>query len=229
MDNKHISKKNKVISKEVTTTDYSNPADWSTICNTSLSNYSNMERRLSSQKKKAEFLLVYYSLFLIINSITIIYFKNEYDSNLGEYFGLILSIVLLAVSLIISNAHYAERINRVTQAIHKLKTIKRDILDSNQFDFAKKTYYEVVDSTELRSEIDFFRTIKQLCKSEGLRWFNNNLRCNDDSMSKIQHKISRYLCEINPFLLQVRIISSAVLDFIIFTIPCVIFVTCWVL
>ena len=98
---------------------------WRKICETTLKNYINMEKRLSESKKFADFILVYYSIFLIINSLTAKYF-TLYNSTLCEYFGIILSVIMLAYSLINSNANYAQRITNVTTAINSLKTLKRE-------------------------------------------------------------------------------------------------------
>ena len=82
-------------------------------------------------------------------------FFEWYNKQLCEYFGLILSIVLLAYSLINSNANYSQRIDLVTKAINELKTLKRTLTDDNIEEFKKK-YYNITDNIEFRSDIDFF-------------------------------------------------------------------------
>ena len=51
------------------TTDYENLKVWRRIIKTTLSNYINMEKRLTDSKKMSDFILVYYSIFLIIHSL----------------------------------------------------------------------------------------------------------------------------------------------------------------
>ena len=109
---------------------YTVPEKWEKICSITLSNYVNMEKRLSYKQKFSDFILVYYSIFLIINTLSVKYFPTLFDNAISEYLGVIISIVLLAYSLINSNARYSKRIDDIIKAINKLKTIKREIIKS---------------------------------------------------------------------------------------------------
>lgn len=186
--------------------DYDDQNEWRVICETTLSNLSNMQRRFKTRRYFSDFFLVYYSVFMIINTITIFYFEKGYNGFLGGYFNLILSICLLAFSLISSNAHYPERLQKVEKAIHEVKTIKREFGSSSCcLETQKARYYQAIDGVEIRSDIDFFRTIKQQCVANDAKW--NKL----ESVKKIvdttyRRKILKYLSEINPHFTWLKIL-----------------------
>ena len=71
---------------------------WKKIMDTTQSNYANMIKRLTRKSKFSNFILIYYSIFLIITTLTCKYFSDYYNVILSEYFSIILSIVVLAYS-----------------------------------------------------------------------------------------------------------------------------------
>lgn len=146
-------------------TDYSKQQSWSIICNTTLQNYINMEKRLNYRKKYSNIIVPYYSISLIVSSLTPKFFSS-YCSNLSEYFNIVLSVIILTYSLIVANANYGQRIDKVTHSVNQLKTLKRTI--SNDLEDFKKKYYEITDNTEFRSDTDFFNTVKQLCRQNNI-------------------------------------------------------------
>ena len=192
------------------------------ICNTTLNNYINMEKRLNENKRFSNFILTYYSIFLIISSLTSSFF-DLYNSKLCEYFGIIISVVLLAFSLINSNANYDKRIDVVTSAINKLKTLKRTTsLKPEEF---KKEYDEIVDNVEFRSDIDFFRTVKSCCKKSGITWYSSisRIQKNDEQTKKLKE----YLSEIPRFWLQFEIISTIIFRSVVVIYPLIIMLLCF--
>ena len=86
---------------------------WRKIINTTQSNYANMIKRLSRKQKISNLVLIYYSIFLIVNTLTGKYFPQYFNTELSEYFGIILSVVMLAYSLINNSSNYAVRISDV--------------------------------------------------------------------------------------------------------------------
>ncbi|MFK4784847.1 SLATT domain-containing protein [Fusobacterium sp. MFO224] len=141
------------------------------ICEMTLTNYINMKKRLSLREKKSNFILIYYSAYIIIASLTPKYFQN-YNSELNEYFNIVISLILLNFSLINGNAHYGERIMKLEISINKLKTLKRksneelkpnEVGDCCKNETSKfmEIYNNVVDSSEMRSDRDFYLTVKQ--------------------------------------------------------------------
>lgn len=64
---------------------YSLKTTWTLICETTLLNYVN---RLSYRQKFSNFILIYYSLILIITYLTPNFF-DFYNSNLSGYFNIV--------------------------------------------------------------------------------------------------------------------------------------------
>ena len=197
---------------------------WMKVCNTTLSNYINMEKRLSENRRFSEFILIYYSLFFIINSLTAVYF-DFYNDKLCEYFGLILSVVMLAYSFINSNANYTKRINNITNAINELKTLKRtSIIDEDIDEFVRK-YNAIVDGVEFRSDIDFFRTVKAKCKEQGIRWYLPF----DAGICEEKKQLKNYLSEISPFCLQMKNLFNLLFKAMVIILPIVVIILCFVI
>ncbi len=143
---------------------------WRKIINTTQSNYANMIKRLSRKQKISNLVLIYYSIFLIVNTLTGKYFPQYFNTELSEYFGIILSVVMLAYSLINNSSNYAVRISDIEESLNQLKTIKRSLSEENLDECISK-YNKVADSTERREDVDFFITVKHLCKEFKI---NNN-------------------------------------------------------
>ena len=70
------------------------------IMDTTQSNYANMLKRLSFKKTFSNFTITYYSVALIIYSLTAEYFPKIFDVKLSSYFNIILSIVVLTYSFV---------------------------------------------------------------------------------------------------------------------------------
>lgn len=197
---------------------------WLKVCNITLSNYINIEKRLTENKKLSDFVLVYYSVFFIINSLTALYF-DCYNTKLCEYFGMILSVVMLTYSLINSNANYSYRIDAITNAINKLKTLKRDgIVEEDIVEF-KTRYDKIVDNVEFRNDLDFFRTIKSKCKELGVAWYKAfDATDNDD-----KKQLKNYLSEISPFFLETKIIVLWCFKTFVILLPIVVVFLCFII
>lgn len=163
------------------------------ICSITLENYLNMKKRLEFKDNFSKFILTYYSVFLIILGITGNYVET-FNKSLGEYVGILFSVVLLAYSLINSNAKYEIRIFNIEKSINILKSLKRD--EEILLDKFKEKYDTVVNNTEMRSDRDFYKTIKSLYrkKDEGILKFIFNLDVKD--MNK---DIEKYRADLNVF------------------------------
>lgn len=200
-----------------------NKEKWLKICNTTLSNYINMEKRLTESKKLSDFILVYYSIFFIINSLTAVYF-DCYNVKLCEYFGIILSVVMLAYSFINSSANYTRRIDIITNAINQLKTLKRNFNDDMEIDLFKNTYNDIVDNVEFRSDVDFFRTIKARCKEQGVKWYTFF----DINDSEDRAQLKNYLSEISPYYLQLKIALMWMFKLLVVLLPPTVILLCFI-
>ncbi len=222
--------------KEQEKNEYEYAKKWKNIINTTQSNYNNMIKRLSRKQKVSNFVLIYYSIFLIINTLTGKYFPNFFDSSLSEYFGIILSVVMLAYSLINSNANYAVRISNIEAAHNKLKTIKRKLDDKNLKKCIDK-YNKITDCTERREDVDFFITVKHLCKEFGINWLTKkhkylNNKSEEEDLEvpeEYRHQekvVNNYISEINVFVEEGKILFECIWQIILFVIPIIIFILC---
>lgn len=205
------------------------------IVETTISNYANMIKRLGRKKNVSEFVLTYYSVFLIVATLTGKYFPSYYDTIVSDYFNIILSIVVLIYSLIIKNADYSSRIASIMDSLNQLKTIKREIDDEN-LEECNKRYNEIVDKTERRDDVDFFITVKNLCKSYEINWFTKKHKKTKKKMTvkeeeqeeyERQEKIVKgYISEINVVVEQGKIVFEMVWYVLLFVIPIILFILC---
>lgn len=210
--NKHIKSKNAYI--------YDTPEKWENISDITSRNYSNIEKRLSHRNKFSNYILIYYSVFLIINTLSPKYIP--YNKELSEYTGIILSIIMLAYSLVNNSANYPIRINNIVKSINDLKTIKRRIKIETIDDF-KRDYFNITDNTELRTDIDFFRTVSQLCKEAGTSI--RKIDKTSDFYSK--DKLLNYIAELgNIYIIQIKIRLLFILDTFTILMPIFAIATC---
>lgn len=190
-------------------------------------NYNSMWKRLHRKAHFASFILVYYSIFLIIYSLTQIVFKEYYHEALSSYFNIIMSVVVLVYSLINSNARYDARITAIKVALDDVKREKRTLsLNMESFDEAKKIYDQIIENTEYREDIDFFTTVKLLCKKHKIQWWKIKWNKNTPPSSPEQQRIIDYLNQMNPYYLQCRIIFAFLGHTFLILVPIVIFVLC---
>lgn len=181
------------------------------------------------KKKISEFVLVFYSISLIVYPLTSEFFPEYFDSGMSNYFGIILSVVTLAYSLINGNAKYAERIEGAENVMNSVKTLKRNLTEENLSE-QKEKYDKIISQAEYRSDVDFFRTLKQRCKENDVRWYRYKIDINK-SYSKekadIYGKLNNYLSENFPFIQQCKITFEYIWCLLIFAIPIVLFAICF--
>ena len=166
---------------------YNDTGKWLSIINTTISNYSNMKTRLQQQNDFSNFILVYYSLFLILISITSLHFKTLFNLNIISYFNLVLSIFLLVYSLLNQQANCVIRIEKINNLITRLNAIKRN--SNGTIDEIKTQYQEELRYIEPRHDIDFFNTIQQKIQQNHNTWIkfvfpfnlckNKNIDCSE--------------------------------------------------
>ena len=198
------------------------------IMDTTQSNYANMLKRLSFKKTFSNFTITYYSVALIIYSLTAEFFSKLFDEKLSSYFNIILSIVVLKYSLINAYANYSERIHSAEKVLNDVKTKKRELTESN-VDQKRNEYEEIMSKAEYRTDIDFFRTLKQKCKKNSICWLFykpgiKKLRKTDEEEAE---KLNGYLSENFPLTQQLAIILQYLWGAIIIIIPVALFATCF--
>lgn len=195
------------------------------IMNTTQSNYSNMIKRLQTKKVFSNFVITYYSIGLIVYSLTAEFYPQIFDTKLSNYFNIILSIVVLTYSLIVSNAKYPERLQSAEKILNEVKAKKREITDDNASE-KRKEYDNIMLKAEYRSDLDFFRTIKQQCRENNVRWYwykEDLKKCTFNDANKLNN----YLSENFPLTQQMKIILSYLWDLMIIIAPVVLFILCF--
>lgn len=202
---------------------------WDRIINITQMNYSNMLYRLRRDNKIAQLILIYYSIFLIVNSLTCKYFNEQYNSNLSEYFGIIVSVIVLAYSLVNNNANYPIRIKNIEESLNCLKDLKRKI-SNMELENVRDRYSEITNNTETREDIDFFNTVIQMCQSHQISWITKSRKyilkeSNDDDL-KVTNEIIGYLAEISPITEITKMIMLSVWNVFLILFPIAIIFIC---
>lgn len=205
---------------------------WKKIMDTTQMNYSNMLKRLSRQNSVSNFILIYYSIFLIVNTLTCKYFCEIYNSIIAEYCSIILSVIMLAYSLINNNANYSSRINNIEKSLNQIKNLKRNIKDES-IESTIEQYNAITDKTEKRSDVDFFLTLRQLGKGHDINisfcgkvkynGFNKSISEDIEEQVKV---MKGYLAEIFVPKEWTQIVSEYLWYTILFIIPILIVVLC---
>lgn len=186
-------------------------------------NYSNMLKRLARKDKFSNFVLVYYSICIIVYSLTTEFFPNSINVKLSSYFNIILSIIVLVYSLINGNAKYSERIHMAEKVLNSVKAKKRDLNDKN-VNQIRSEYEHIMSKAEYRDEVDFFRTLKQKCKEKNIRWYwykeDIKRSYNDEELKKLNN----YLSENFPYIQQAKICFEYLGYAFVIIIPIVLFI-----
>ncbi len=150
---------------------------WYRIMETTLLNYNNMMKRLKHNDIFSDFVLIYYSIILIFLSSLSMYYPDCINERLCSFISLNMSVIVLVFSIINGSSNFKIRINNIELSLNKIKNLKREIseyseqsgLESNEKE--KKiqesiiSYQSVVDSTEVRKDIDFYKSLKSMLKS----------------------------------------------------------------
>lgn len=215
---------------------YNNDKFYRIIDNTQ-SNYANQLKRLTSANKRANFILVYYSIALIIYSLSVKFFPEYFNENVTSYAGIILSIIVLVYSIVNGNSRYSERISSVQDGLNKMKTLKRELGIGKDLSEIKDEYDKIVNKIEVREDIDFYFTIVHLCKQYNLDLFSGKDKKTGDSslpsepkdrgeVSVVKSEIRGYLSEIHPILMSFYIFLLYLRHFLLYIAPIFIFVLC---
>lgn len=191
-------------------------------------NYDNMLKRLLRKKQFSNFVITYYSIALIIYSLTAEFFPEQFNEKLSSYFNIILSIVVLMYSLIITNANYSERIDSARSVLNQIKMKKRELTEKN-IEEIRSGYDQIMLKAEYRSDIDFFRTLKQRCKKNDVNWFLykkqlEELRCCN---AEEADKLNEYLSDNFPLTQQIIIVFQGIWSGMIIFIPIILFSICF--
>lgn len=218
------------------------------------SNYANQLKRLSKDGKRADFILIYYSLALIIYALSVEFYPNLFDENWTSYSSIILSVIVLIYSIINSKAEYPARIAAIQEALNEVKRLKRQVgelpdslqaasspneescepergctTECNQhlcvkLESIKEEYDELVSSTEIRDDLDFYYTILHLCKQYELDPYTGKYKGNASSENQvIIEEIQGYISENNPRIQKWHVRFLTVCHFVLYIAPIIIF------
>lgn len=91
------------------------------------SNYGYQWKRLSKDSKRADFILIYYSLSIIVYSLSVKFYPESFSETWSSYSSIILSVIVLIYSIINSKAGYTDRINKIQNALNEVKRLKREV------------------------------------------------------------------------------------------------------
>lgn len=207
---------------------------WYRIIDNAQSNYAYQLKRLSKNDKRANFILIYYSLSLVVYNLTLKYFPSLLNADMASYFGVVLSVIVLIYSIINSNSRYPERITAVQQGLNKMKSLKRRLGLEGEFDNVREEYEKVVNSIEIRDDIDFYYTVCHLCKVYGIDCFTgkdvknppDSLPKNKGDITEIKNEIRGYISELYPVSQEIYIISLKVWHVLLYLAPVLIFLFC---
>lgn len=212
------------------TKDYNSKEKMYDIMNITQSNYSNMLKRLDGKKNFSNFVITYYSIALIVYSLTGEFFPEYFNVRLSSYFNIILSVVVLVYSLIASNAKYSERARAAERILNAVKTKKRE-LDDGDVTKKREEYEKIMMGAEYRSELDFFKTLKQRCRENDIRWYlyKKDIKKikEDDKRYDEAQKLNNYLSENFPISQEARIIFLRIWEGIIILVPAILFLVCF--
>jgi len=91
------------------------------------SNFANQLKRLSKDSKRADNILIYYSISLIVFSLVTTFYPQLFNTKWLIFSSIILSVIVLIYSIINSKASYPERIAKIKVALDTVKSLKREV------------------------------------------------------------------------------------------------------
>ena len=157
------------------------------------SNYAQMHDRLRLRDGASKLFVTYYSVFAILFSLMPFFFEEQITHRaLFDFLTVSMSIVVLVASLLISFAKYSERALQAVKALDDLKRLKKELSkytdddmwddECKRYNSCVKRYHQIVDRMELRTDIDYYRSCKNLSTKTGfedswknLSWFSKFL------------------------------------------------------
>lgn len=194
-----------------------------------ISNSAATIKRLERRKNFSNFILIYYSLITIIYTLTLKFFDNsniklsEYSNTL-DYFGIIFSIIMLVYSVINSNRNYETRITKTKEIFDKLIDIKRTY-ECTEADNMKNEYDKIISNLEMRSDEDFFKTLRQKCRKLNVKWYykpgiyKQILLENDNKRKKQLESVYDHLNEISRSICLCKIVLEYILYITLISFP----------
>lgn len=120
----------------------------------------NTSERLKSNDSVSQFLIIYYSFFLIV--ITILDSNKLLNKDYNEVI-LILSILILVVSVYVLSKNFKERSLRLQSSYNKMNRIYREVLKKENLgediSSLEKEYDDLIELTENHSNCDYLQVL----------------------------------------------------------------------
>lgn len=207
---------------------------WYRILKCTQLNYSNLLNRLSKDNKRSNFIIIYYSVALIIYSLSTHFFGTVFNEEFTSYASIILSIIVLIYSIINSNARYSERITNVLYGLNEIKSLKRRLAVGEDLTIIDKEYGEIIEQVEYRDDLDFYRTICYMCNKYGINVSNGadidnpkyTVSESEDELKIIKAEIRGYISEINPPIQKFQMGVRFLWHILLYSFPVLIFLLC---
>ena len=209
------------------------------IMDTAQLNYANQYKRLSKNDKRASYIVVYYSIVLIVYALSVHYYPKWFDSTWINYCNTIISIIVLVYSIINSKADYANRASKASESLNKVKGLKRRLGRlkakpqespeqksewEKEFNVIIEEYSILSSSVEVRDDLDFYYTICSLCKKYGISILGakaNNSEGNPNN--EAIKELNGYIAENAPFMQWVHVNVLRIWHLILYLAPILIF------
>ena len=246
------------------------------------SNYANQLKRISKDAKRSDFILIYYSMALIVYALSAEFYPGLFDSTWTSYSSIILSTIVLIYSIVNSKAGYPERISKIQTALNEVKRLKREVgslpnfshndtdstsqvdtipdeecqncgnksctnraLCCEKLERLKLEYDRLVSNTEVRDDLDFYYTIRHLCKEYDINLYTGKKNAhrftrklknifsknetpetvaNDKSDEVIIKELNGYISENAPHLQRIHILFLHLCHLLLYVAPIIIFV-----
>lgn len=159
-------------------------------CDLTASNYANLANKLQKRKIIFQVLLPFYSVIGVLNGLLpkFLDFFTPIQIDLLSFWGVIISITFLVVSMQITLAKYPERIAEATKILNKLKVIKSKIkkTDENnteELEDLYEQYNDIVHNGVFINRRFFYETCRDIDKRNG------NIKKNKSTKAKKDYEI----------------------------------------
>ena len=206
-------------------------------------NYANQYKRLSKNDKRASYIIVYYSIVLIVYSLSVHFYPKRFDNTWINYCNIIISVIVLVYSIINSKADYANRASKISEALNKVKGLKREVGHikerlnepeinkesiESEFEKIKNDYNALSSSVEVRDDLDFYYTILSLCKkynTSAFRFKKRKSDKNDLDSSQLEafEELEGYIAENNPLRQRLHVTFLMVWHGVLYIAPILVF------
>ena len=189
---------------------------------------------MSKDHKRSNFIIIYYSIALIIYSLSTHFFDTVFNEDFTSYASIILSIIVLIYSIINSNARYSERITDVLYGLKEIKALKRRLAAGEDLAIVDAEYGEIIEQVEYRDDLDFYRTICYMCNRYGINVNNGadienpkyTVNESEEKLKIIKSEIWGYISEINPSVQKFQIWVHFLWHILLYSFPVLIFLLC---